>query len=316
MDGLSPLSQPLAQPVWPISSITASMDGLLLYLSQYGWPISSISASSSASMAYLLYHSQYGWATPLSQPLAQPVWSISSITASLLCTQLGLRNWDIFKFPEFSHAGLKFSGTVIDYRTTAMDLSPQHSAGPQDLKTFNYLLVASQILGAAAIVLSAVWTDKFLGGLGWYSSQNQQFNYHPLFMVLGMVLFYGERRLAKLNQHLQQSEIPICTPVRMSESFPSNEEVERAVDEYFKSSRLSFPGRNTYTGETLGQVRDRRARVIYRKILALTIPLDEREPAKEEEDYEHFGPSKSGYRLGSSLRSLKKFKKPKEVKEV
>ncbi|UYV62878.1 CYB561 [Cordylochernes scorpioides] len=73
-----------------------------------------------------------------------------------------------------------------------MDLSPQHSAGPQDLKTFNYLLVASQILGAAAIVLSAVWTDKFLGGLGWYSSQDQQFNYHPLFMVLGMVLFYGE----------------------------------------------------------------------------------------------------------------------------
>ncbi|UYV74010.1 hypothetical protein LAZ67_11001810 [Cordylochernes scorpioides] len=29
----------------------------------------------------------------------------------ILYTQLGLRNWDIFKFPEFSYAGIKFSGT-------------------------------------------------------------------------------------------------------------------------------------------------------------------------------------------------------------
>ncbi|UYV65789.1 hypothetical protein LAZ67_3005464 [Cordylochernes scorpioides] len=32
-------------------------------------------------------------------------------TSGILCTQLGLRNWDIFKFPEFSYAGIKFSGT-------------------------------------------------------------------------------------------------------------------------------------------------------------------------------------------------------------
>ena len=36
--------------------------------------------------------------------------------------------------------------------------------------------------------------------------------------------------------------------------FVSNEELERAIDKYFKSSRLSLPGRNTDIGETLDQV--------------------------------------------------------------
>nr|AAW27732.1 SJCHGC00839 protein [Schistosoma japonicum] len=58
-------------------------------------------------------------------------------------------------------------------------------------KSFIYLVIASQIFGLLAVVLTAVWLGKFWGGFSW-TNANTVFNYHPLFSVLGLVFLYGD----------------------------------------------------------------------------------------------------------------------------
>lgn len=50
----------------------------------------------------------------------------------------------------------------------------------------------SQILGIICIVLVWIWTGHYLKGFTGPAELGLNFNYHPLFMVMGMVFLYGD----------------------------------------------------------------------------------------------------------------------------
>lgn len=61
------------------------------------------------------------------------------------------------------------------------------------LDVYNLFLcgfVVAQILGVVCIVIVCLWITRYLGGFGW-NTPAQAFNYHPLMMVIGMVVVYG-----------------------------------------------------------------------------------------------------------------------------
>ncbi|CAB3402312.1 unnamed protein product [Caenorhabditis bovis] len=62
----------------------------------------------------------------------------------------------------------------------------------QSYKVFNMLLVMSQIFGGLAVFLVAIWMSAYENGYAWTEDPDKEFNYHPTFMVMGMVFIYGE----------------------------------------------------------------------------------------------------------------------------
>lgn len=58
-----------------------------------------------------------------------------------------------------------------------------------DKKKFILLVVLAQIVGVTAVILMAVWMGNYQGGFGW---EQNKFNHHPLFMVIGLILLYGD----------------------------------------------------------------------------------------------------------------------------
>ncbi|XP_075879842.1 transmembrane ascorbate-dependent reductase CYB561 [Nelusetta ayraudi] len=68
-----------------------------------------------------------------------------------------------------------------------MDDSPARAGR----STFAWLVGASQLVGLASVVLTGVWMGHFRGGFAWDGS-TQEFNLHPLCMVLGMVFLQGD----------------------------------------------------------------------------------------------------------------------------
>ncbi|XP_075033466.1 transmembrane ascorbate-dependent reductase CYB561 [Mixophyes fleayi] len=56
-----------------------------------------------------------------------------------------------------------------------------------------YLVAASQILGVAALAVTGTWLSQYRGGFSWDGPQ--QFNVHPICMVLGMVFLCGDALL-------------------------------------------------------------------------------------------------------------------------
>lgn len=65
---------------------------------------------------------------------------------------------------------------------------------------FWIILSLSQVVGIAAVALVIYWCTLY-GGFAWHSSAEQQFFYHPLLMVLGLIFFYGEAILAYRALH-------------------------------------------------------------------------------------------------------------------
>lgn len=61
----------------------------------------------------------------------------------------------------------------------------------QDLGYFKVWLLISQLLGVVCIALVSAWTGRYLGGFSWQTNPALQFNHHPFFMVLGLVVCYG-----------------------------------------------------------------------------------------------------------------------------
>ncbi|KAM4535820.1 transmembrane ascorbate-dependent reductase CYB561 isoform 2-T3 [Fundulus diaphanus] len=66
------------------------------------------------------------------------------------------------------------------------DLSPRHGDS-----VFAGLVGASQVLGLVSVVLTGVWMGHYRGGFAWDGSA-QEFNLHPLCMVLGLIFLQGD----------------------------------------------------------------------------------------------------------------------------
>ncbi|KAF1761189.1 hypothetical protein GCK72_009443 [Caenorhabditis remanei] len=62
----------------------------------------------------------------------------------------------------------------------------------QSVKLFNIILVMSQVFGGLAVLLVTIWMSKFESGFAWSEDPDKEFNYHPTFMVMGMVFLFGE----------------------------------------------------------------------------------------------------------------------------
>ncbi|XP_025095004.1 putative cytochrome b561 [Pomacea canaliculata] len=69
-------------------------------------------------------------------------------------------------------------------------------ANPADLRYFTWLVLLAQLFGVMAVVLVAVWMGHFQNGFAWQSNPELEFNYHPLFMVIGMIFLYADGILA------------------------------------------------------------------------------------------------------------------------
>ena len=67
------------------------------------------------------------------------------------------------------------------------------------MKLFFLLVVLSQILGLAAVLLTGIWMGEYSGGFAWTENPKKEFNYHPLLMVLGLVFLNTEGEINKMN---------------------------------------------------------------------------------------------------------------------
>lgn len=61
----------------------------------------------------------------------------------------------------------------------------------QQKNIFMVLLALSQAFAIAMVILTVVWTKDVLDGYAWDGSK-QEFNLHPLCMICGFILLYGE----------------------------------------------------------------------------------------------------------------------------
>lgn len=77
----------------------------------------------------------------------------------------------------------------------------EESAPRRGRVTFGWLVGLSQVLGLVSVVLTGVWMGQYRGGFAWDGSA-QQFNVHPLCMVLGLVFLQGDGESTVTLLHL------------------------------------------------------------------------------------------------------------------
>ena len=64
-----------------------------------------------------------------------------------------------------------------------------NSADPRDYQRFTIMVIFVEVVGLIMTVLSAIWMSSYHNGFGW--DFTIVFNYHPLFMTLGLIYLYG-----------------------------------------------------------------------------------------------------------------------------
>ena len=71
--------------------------------------------------------------------------------------------------------------------------SPEESSIDDDQPAlFNFYLLTgvTETVGIICLVIVIAWVAHFRGGFAWDGS-GKEFNYHPVFMVVGLVFLYG-----------------------------------------------------------------------------------------------------------------------------
>ena len=61
---------------------------------------------------------------------------------------------------------------------------------PRSYSKFTIGIIGSQVVGLVMIILVGSWFGSYHNGYGWDIST--VFNYHPLFMTIGMIFLYGD----------------------------------------------------------------------------------------------------------------------------
>jgi cytochrome b-561 len=61
---------------------------------------------------------------------------------------------------------------------------------PSTLSKFTIGIIAAQVVGLLMVILVGSWMSSYHNGFSWDAST--VFNYHPLFMTLGMIFLYGD----------------------------------------------------------------------------------------------------------------------------
>ncbi|CAI9581970.1 unnamed protein product [Staurois parvus] len=69
----------------------------------------------------------------------------------------------------------------------------EESLSRQNTGLMPYLVATSQIVGVAVLAITGTWLSRYRGGFSWEGPE--QFNVHPLCMVLGMVFLCGDALL-------------------------------------------------------------------------------------------------------------------------
>ncbi|XP_064613666.1 transmembrane ascorbate-dependent reductase CYB561-like [Liolophura sinensis] len=70
-----------------------------------------------------------------------------------------------------------------------------HGDQQRNLRWFTWLVLLAQLLGLTAVILVAVWMGHFRSGFAWQENPAIEFNYHPLFMIIGMIFLYADAML-------------------------------------------------------------------------------------------------------------------------